>query len=167
MFGLFRSFVSEKKSLTRRRFLGGGIFLCAAASLLGVTRMVQSFLSVEHPARRPTRMNLGRVGDFPSGTILKKQGIYLVRDDRGLFAFSGKCPHLGCRFGWNEKEGYFECPCHGSRFDRSGHYISGPAVRDLRTVFLTKNPEGEIIADTEHKVPEGFRLRLGATFVDG
>ena len=32
---------------------------------------------------------------------------------------------------WNGAERSFDCPCHGSRFDRFGHVLQGPAVRDL------------------------------------
>ena len=54
------------------------------------------------------------------------------RDENGnLHAFSHVCTHLGCHVRWNEAETSFDCPCHGSRFDRYGKVIQGPAVKDL------------------------------------
>lgn len=40
------------------------------------------------------------------------------------------CPHMGCRLEWNPEEESYDCPCHGSRFDREGHLIDGPAQTD-------------------------------------
>ena len=37
------------------------------------------------------------------------------------------CPHMGCRLEWNPDEESYDCPCHGSRFDREGHLIDDPA----------------------------------------
>lgn len=42
------------------------------------------------------------------------------------------CPHMGCRLEWNPNEDSYDCPCHGSRFDREGHLIDGPAQTDCR-----------------------------------
>lgn len=41
-----------------------------------------------------------------------------------------KCSHLGCRLTWNEQEKVYECPCHGSKFDRNGRRIAGPAPKE-------------------------------------
>ena len=43
-----------------------------------------------------------------------------------------RCPHLGCALRYNAQEDAWECPCHGSRFDRSGALLDGPATDDLR-----------------------------------
>lgn len=42
------------------------------------------------------------------------------------------CPHMGCRLERNPEEGSYDCPCHGSRFDREGHLTDGPAQTDCR-----------------------------------
>lgn len=41
-----------------------------------------------------------------------------------------RCPHLGCRLSWNPDEAIWECPCHGSGFDRFGNILSGPAQKE-------------------------------------
>ena len=45
--------------------------------------------------------------------------------------FSSICPHLGCRFNWNQEANRFICPCHGSQFDPEGTKLAGPAPRGL------------------------------------
>ena len=42
-----------------------------------------------------------------------------------------RCPHLGCSLKWNPWEHTWDCPCHGSRFDREGRLLEGPAQGDL------------------------------------
>lgn len=49
----------------------------------------------------------------------------------GLIALWQKCPHQGCRVPWCESSGWFECPCHGSRFSPFGELRRGPARRGM------------------------------------
>ena len=61
---------------------------------------------------------------------LTKVAVY--RDESGvLHERSAICPHLGCIVHWNDAEATWDCPCHGSRFDRFGAVLNGPANRDL------------------------------------
>jgi glycine/D-amino acid oxidase-like deaminating enzyme/nitrite reductase/ring-hydroxylating ferredoxin subunit len=54
------------------------------------------------------------------------------RDEEGVVhAVSPACAHLGCLVSWNTAEATWDCPCHGSRYDRDGRVIQGPSVRDL------------------------------------
>lgn len=60
-----------------------------------------------------------------------KLAIHTVESSLGLAKGLGhgimRCPHMGCRLSWNPADSTWDCPCHGSRFDRSGHLITGPA----------------------------------------
>lgn len=61
--------------------------------------------------------------------------VALYRDDDGtLHRMSASCTHLGCIVAWNTVEKLWECGCHGSRFDRYGHVVNGPAATDLPVV---------------------------------
>jgi Rieske Fe-S protein len=60
----------------------------------------------------------------------EKMGVYKDGDGR-LFPVSIRCSHLGCQLEWNPDELTWDCPCHGSRFDRYGNLISGPAQTGL------------------------------------
>jgi hypothetical protein len=42
-----------------------------------------------------------------------------------------KCTHLACVLAFDDGEQTWDCPCHGSRYDREGQVICGPAVTAL------------------------------------
>jgi len=42
------------------------------------------------------------------------------------------CSHMGCRLRWNRGTGTWDCPCHGSRFDKKGEIINGPATSRIQ-----------------------------------
>lgn len=79
-----------------------------------------------------------------------KAKFWLVNTNKGIAALYKVCTHLGCLYNWNDQEGKFICPCHGSQFQYDGNYIRGPAPRDLdRFVVQAIDPEtGEVIAET-------------------
>ncbi len=68
--------------------------------------------------------------NISSGVIFQK-GVYLIKGDKGFFALSSSCPHLGCKINYRDDSGYFKCPCHGSMFDKNGKWLSGPAKKDM------------------------------------
>jgi menaquinol-cytochrome c reductase iron-sulfur subunit len=59
----------------------------------------------------------------------------------GFVLFSPICPHLGCRYQWNDSATKFLCPCHGSQFTNLGEHVAGPAQRGLDPLPL-KNTAG-------------------------
>ena len=66
---------------------------------------------------------------------LKKIAVYC--DDAGqLHECSAVCPHLGGIVAWNHSEKTWDCPCHGSRFDKSGKVLNGPAISNLSPVEI-------------------------------
>lgn len=81
----------------------------------------------------------GRENEFaavfdPERGMFKKQLFVNLGSTLGHFVLptAKRCPHLGCALTWNEAEGTWDCPCHGSRFDRHGRLIDNPAMRDAR-----------------------------------
>ena len=59
---------------------------------------------------------------------VKGMAKHLLPAGKGIVVLN--CPHMGCRLEHNPDEESYDCPCHGSRFDREGHLIDGPAQTD-------------------------------------
>ncbi len=72
-----------------------------------------------------------------SGAIVRRglEKIAVYRDAAGrLHERSAACTHLGCIVHWNAAAATWDCPCHGSRYDKMGKVINGPANKDLAPV---------------------------------
>ena len=79
------------------------------------------------------------VDDIPpdSGAILRRglTKIAVYRSKNGeLYERSAVCPHLGCVVQWNNIEKTWDCPCHGSRFEKFGAVVNGPSIHDMKAV---------------------------------
>ena len=73
-----------------------------------------------------------------------------------------KCPHLGCKPNFCESNFWFECPCHGSRYDRLGVKVQelGPAPRGMDR-FAHRVDDGSLIVDTSKVVLGPLPVALG------
>ncbi|MDX1658676.1 MAG: ubiquinol-cytochrome c reductase iron-sulfur subunit [Nitriliruptorales bacterium] len=72
----------------------------------------------------------------------------MLDGERGLMALYHKCVHLGCRVPWCQTSQWFECPCHGSKYNRYGEWMSGPAPRGLDRFPSQVNDDGQVIVST-------------------
>ena len=77
---------------------------------------------------------------------------YLARIDGEVRALSQKCTHLGCRVPWCDSSSEFECPCHGSVFNRAGEYRAGPAPRGMDQHPVEVGDDGLLYVDTGTKI---------------
>jgi glycine/D-amino acid oxidase-like deaminating enzyme/nitrite reductase/ring-hydroxylating ferredoxin subunit len=79
------------------------------------------------------------IADIPHdcGAVLRRglSKVAVYRDEKGkAHEMSAVCPHLGCIVHWNAAEKSWDCPCHGSRFDKLGKVKNGPSNVDLEPV---------------------------------
>ena len=148
----------EQAAMTRREFL---MYTWGAAlGLLTVESALMSYFFM-YP-----RFRVGEFGgkfflsqsDMPSmeaAPVGETAGkFWLVNTDDGPKALYMVCTHLGCLYKWEASNGRFECPCHGSKFDKAGYFIEGPAPRSLDEFELTEE-NGQVIVDTGSKIVGG------------
>ncbi len=80
----------------------------------------------------------------------QKAKIWLSNTDQGVLALYNVCVHLGCLYQWQPVSNRFECPCHGSKYQKNGTYIEGPAPRSLdRMVIRFLDSSGKVLAETD------------------
>ena len=107
--------------------------------------------------REPFYVPEGRfyIQPYPKGDLTKAKQAYsggvLEGMEGGVVALYQKCVHLGCRVPWCKSSQWFECPCHGSRYNRVGEKTGGPAPRGLDRFNLSIDG-GQIVVDTAQVV---------------
>ena len=90
---------------------------------------------------------------YPSEALPKAKGVkeyagILSGLEGGLIAMYQKCPHLGCRVPQCPSSQWFECPCHGSQYNRAGEKKGGPAPRGMDHFAVSIGGTGDVIIDT-------------------
>lgn len=89
---------------------------------------------------------------YPAGAIEKARNVYsapeLAGMEAGVVALFQKCPHLGCRVPECITSQWFECPCHGSKYNRVGEKRGGPAPRGMDRFGTEINAKNELIVNT-------------------
>ncbi len=91
--------------------------------------------------RRPVRTSCATRHD--PATLAKakkvyKPAIYKDMSELGIVALYQRCVHLGCRVPFCQTSQWFECPCHGSKYNRVGEKKAGPAPRGLDRFYATQ-----------------------------
>lgn len=100
----------------------------------------------------------GKADEFAVGSVTRfaEGKFYLSHVPEGFLALYQKCPHLGCVVPWEpeqqtedhvEAKGRFNCPCHGSIYNRYGVNVAGPAPRPM-DLMEVKIDNGQISVNT-------------------
>ncbi len=96
------------------------------------------------------------ITEYPTTALEKARSAYggpvLAGMEAGIVALYQKCPHLGCRVPECTTSQWFECPCHGSQYNRVGEKKGGPAPRGMDRFPVTITPDGSIVIDTSAPV---------------
>jgi cytochrome b6-f complex iron-sulfur subunit len=89
--------------------------------------------------------------EYPKDDVDKAEKVYastiVAGMAEGFVALYQKCPHLGCRVPWCQTSQWFECPCHGSKYNRVGEKRGGPAPRGMDRFVLSVSGNS-IVVDT-------------------
>ena len=100
------------------------------------------------------------ITEYPNGAVEKARAAYSANEltgmesglalglDGGVIALYQKCPHLGCRVPECVTSQWFECPCHGSQYNRVGEKRGGPAPRGMDRFAVSVSADGVLTVDT-------------------
>lgn len=164
--------------VTRRQFFNRGITALFALGLTGFSAQTIAFLWPSLSGGFGSKIKAGKLSDilreiadtkepfyvpegrfyvnpFPSDGVSKAANHYsgevLGGMEQGVVALYQKCVHLGCRVPWCKTSQWFECPCHGSQYNRVGEYKAGPAPRGLDR-FGVSVDGGVVVVDTKEVI---------------
>jgi len=71
---------------------------------------------------------------------------------QGIMPLYQRCVHLGCRVPFCGASKWFECPCHGSKYNNAGEYQLGPAPRGMDRFSVEIDGSGAVVVDTARVV---------------
>jgi cytochrome b6-f complex iron-sulfur subunit len=151
---------SDKAGVSRRDFLGlaafGAILLSALVTLAGVLRLTKANVHYEESKV----FKIGTPDNFPVGTVkvLEDKNVFIFSDADGFHAISNVCTHLGCLVSASDTG--FLCPCHGSKYNRDGKVIAGPAPRNLPWLDISRRVDGVLLVDASKEVKAGTKFKV-------
>ena len=134
--------------ITRRSFLA----LLGVGAGLGASGVIgASFLGFLYPNAMkipPSTFSIGR----PEEVLSKEGKVFYPAQKVFIETESGKvrvqtavCTHLGCTV--NMVDTGYQCPCHGSTYDKHGRNTGGPAPLPLVYYMVSKGASGDLIVD--------------------
>ena len=147
----------DELGVTRRQFFNRGILTGLSLAVAGFGGAALAFLWPSGAGGTSGKINVGSVDDvekeldkkipfynataqvyiqaYPKQDVKKAAKVYpstiTAGMAQGYVALYQKCPHLGCRVPWCQTSQWFECPCHGSKYNRVGEKRGGPAPRGM------------------------------------
>jgi len=166
--------LEEEIGVSRRTFLNRGIAALIGAALAGFGAASLGFLWPTGASGFGGKILAGNVKDimnyietnaapfyvpaargylvqYPKRDLPAAKKVYSAVTyagmEQGFVALYQRCPHLGCRVPFCQTSQWFECPCHGSKYNRVGEKKAGPAPRGMDRFAFTING-GQITIDT-------------------
>jgi cytochrome b6-f complex iron-sulfur subunit len=162
----------DELGVTRRQFFNRGILTGLSLAVAGFGGASLAFLWPSGAGGTSGKINVGTldliqedldkkqpfynataqvyIQPYPKQDVAKAEKIYpstiTAGMAQGYVALYQKCPHLGCRVPWCQTSQWFECPCHGSKYNRVGEKRGGPAPRGMDSFPLAVTG-GSIIVD--------------------
>jgi cytochrome b6-f complex iron-sulfur subunit len=96
------------------------------------------------------------------GTLVAVSGApaLIGRDDMGVYAMTSTCTHNCCTVSATGTGSgiLIACPCHGSRFDKDGAVVQGPAEAPLVHFQIDMGSNGALVVQGGITVPAATRL---------
>ncbi len=167
----------ETIGVARRQFLNRSIFAMFGLGITAFGAASIGFLWPQGVSGFGSKVNVGKIPDIQAA-IAAGGGFFYVPEGRmwvteypssalekasaqygffgqveqglnaGVTALYQTCPHLGCRVPQCLTSQWFECPCHGSQYNRVGEKKGGPAPRGMDRFPMELNAASELIVDT-------------------
>lgn len=137
----------SKEIFNRRNFLkksARAVAMGAVGTLALKNIDLSSVLPAENVETKEWKVTkVIKLSDYPAlqsvgGHAMISGNVILIRSSNSKFtAINTVCTHKKCDVDYTGSG--FECPCHGSTFNKNGKVLTGPATKNLRTYKATYN----------------------------
>lgn len=178
----------ETLGVTRRQFFNRSIVTLFGVSLAGFGAAILGFLWPQQAGGFGAAITVGRLDDlfdridegdgfayfpegrmwltrYPSDALEAARAVYSQPElngmEAGVVALYQKCPHLGCRVPECVTSQWFECPCHGSQYNKVGEKKGGPAPRGMDRFAMVV--ESDVLTVDTGQVIEGPPIGTNTT----
>jgi cytochrome b6-f complex iron-sulfur subunit len=141
--------MSEEKNYNRREFLGKSIKTITIGALtltaLDITKILAKNYESNEINNQTTKVI--KVSDYPElasagGYTLITNKVIVIRVSSSKFiALNITCTHKKCDVEYDGN--HFECPCHGSEYDKYGKVTHGPATKNLTSYKTSYNADSD------------------------
>jgi len=180
---------SEQLGVTRRQFLNRSTIAMFGVGLGGFGTALLAFLWPPPGGGFGGKVKVGNLSDILASIDSKKEPVYVAEArayivsypkdalnkakknyagpvlsgmESGVVALYQKCVHLGCKVPWCGTSQWFECPCHGSQYNRVGEKKGGPAPRGLDRFAASVDADGILTVDSGQRT-EGPPIGVNTT----
>ena len=178
----------ETLGVTRRQFFNRSIVTLFGLGLTGFGAAVLGFLWPQEAGGFGAAITVGRLDDvfdridggdgfaylpegrmwltrYPSSALDAARAVYSQPElngmEAGVVALYQRCPHLGCRVPECVTSQWFECPCHGSQYNKVGEKKGGPAPRGMDRFAMTV--ESDVLTVDTGEIIEGPPIGTNTT----
>jgi Rieske Fe-S protein len=132
----------EKENFNRRDFLKTSFKTIALGSIALSTIDVKKLLAEADSSGSTSAEKIINLSDYPDlgavgGTAVIGKTFVIRTGSSKFLALSTLCTHKKCEVDYTGDG--FECPCHGSTYDKSGKVTNGPAKKNLKSYKTTYN----------------------------
>jgi len=152
-----------KKNCSRRDFLDSFAWFTTISTFGGITVASARYMFPNILYEPPKSYKIGKPQNYPEGVnYIPDKRIFVIRQKRTYKVLSAVCTHLGCTARWSEKKNRFECPCHGSVFNKKGIVIAGPAPKALPWYEVLLRADGKLFVNEKRFVPfsQGLTVKV-------
>jgi nitrite reductase/ring-hydroxylating ferredoxin subunit len=139
----------ENNKIDRREFLLTGVKGIVIGTLALSTFDIIKLIARDKHEESSMPAKVITVSDYPDlasvgGYTFISKNVLVIRISSSRFlAINNICTHKQCSVDFDGDS--FECPCHGSEYDKYGKVTHGPATKNLKSYKTTYNADDDTL----------------------